>query len=199
MKIGILGGTFNPPHLGHFMLAQTALEKLELDKVFFIPTNKPPHKEMYPIEAKHRLIMLEGALETKPKFILLDWELARDGVSYTIDTLKRLKDEYPEDDFFLIIGSDLANYFETWKDYKEILSLVKVAVGKRNSSPLKSDEGFLTFDITQMDITSSQIRERIESEFSIKGFVPDSVYDYVDKNKLYGNKKPIIGADDKSN
>lgn len=188
MKIGILGGTFNPPHLGHFMLAQTALEKLKLDKVFFIPTNKPPHKEMYPIEAKHRLAMLRGALRNKANFILLDWEIKRKGISFTIDTLKKIKEEYQEDDFFLIIGSDLANFFETWKDYKKILSLTKVVVGKRQSSPLKSEKGFLTFDITQIDITSSHIREHISQSFSIKYLVPDSVYEYVEKNKLYRNE-----------
>ena len=114
MKIGILGGTFNPPHIGHLILAQTAEEKLGLDKVFFIPTNTPPHKNTFLLEAKHRLAMVKLTVEDHKSFKALDWEIKRGGFSYTIDTIRELKSKYPGDQFFLIVGSDLANDFNSW-------------------------------------------------------------------------------------
>lgn len=185
MNIGILGGAFNPPHIGHIVLANEAKEKLNLKKVFFIPTNISPHKQVFEVDAKHRMNMVKLAIEHEKDFVVLDWELKRKGVSYTIDTIKQLKGKYKNDNFFLIIGSDLVDDFNTWKDYKEIMSLVKVIVAKRDMFPFKNEYGFDVIDIAQIGINSSIIRERILNKRSVKSFVPEKVYKYFTKHKLY--------------
>ncbi|MCM8823689.1 MAG: nicotinate (nicotinamide) nucleotide adenylyltransferase [Candidatus Omnitrophica bacterium] len=185
MKLGILGGTFNPPHIGHLILAQTVLERLSLNKVFFIPTNIPPHKNTTLIDSKHRLEMLKLAIEDNRNFEILDCEIRRGGVSYTIDTVKELTKKYPFDDFFLILGSELANEFYTWKGYEEIERLVNIVVAKRSDYPLKKKDGFITIDIIHIGVTSSLIRDWIKKGYSIRYFVPKKVMDYIVRNNLY--------------
>ncbi|OQX80240.1 MAG: hypothetical protein B6D56_05440 [Candidatus Omnitrophica bacterium 4484_70.1] len=140
MKIGILGGTFNPPHIGHLILAQEILFKLRLDKIFFVPANIPPHKNKELTPAYHRINMIKLAIKENNKFEVLDWEIKRGGISYTVDTLRELKNAFPKDELYLIIGSDLANDFSNWKDYKEIFRLAKVVVALREGSPLKEKD-----------------------------------------------------------
>ena len=132
MKIGILGGTFNPPHVGHLILAQEVTDVLGLDKVFFIPTNISPHKKSEP-NASSRFNMVELAVSGNSSFEVLDLELKRGGVSYTIDTIRQLKQENPNDEFYLIMGSDLANEFSSWKNCREIKKEVKIAVVDREN------------------------------------------------------------------
>jgi len=185
MKIGILGGTFNPPHIGHLILAQTLTEKLKLNKFFLIPTNMPPHKNTYLIDAKHRLNMVKLAIENNPTFELLDWEVKRGGISYTIDTVKELKKKFPQDEFFLIMGSDLANDFYTWKHYREIKRLVKIVIAKREIFPIKKKNSFFALDIIQINITSSLVREYIRKGVSVRYLIPEKVFGYIKKNRLY--------------
>ena len=185
MKIGILGGTFNPPHNGHLVLAQNMLDALKLDKIFFVPTNTPPHKNTFLIQASHRFNMVKLAIEDNSLFEVLDWEIKRGGPSYTIDTIKELKAKFPKDELFLVIGSDLANDFHTWKEYKVIKRLVKVAVAKRDSFPLKKEVDFFTVDIAQIEVTSSLVREHIQKGLSIKNLMPQKVFAYIQENKLY--------------
>jgi nicotinate-nucleotide adenylyltransferase len=185
MRVGILGGTFNPPHLGHLILAQAMKETLKLNKVMFIPTNRPPHKNTYLVAARYRLKMVKLAIKDNPCFELLDWEVKQKGVSYTINTLKFLKNKFKRRRFFLIIGSELANDFNNWKDYKQIQRLVKIAVGRRSESPLKKKNNFMAVDIPQIAITSSLVREHIARGLSVKYLVPKGVFDYIKKNKLY--------------
>ncbi len=188
MKIGILGGTFNPPHIGHIVLAKEIYEKLKLDKVLLIPTNIPPHKESEGAEADLRLKMLELSAKETPAFEVLDIELKRGGVSYTIDTVKELKKIYPQDELYLIVGSDLANGFSSWKDFDQLRKLVKIVVAQRDNAPLKDTEDFISVDITQIDTCSSDIRKLIEEGGSIKDLINNNVADYIEKNNLYRNK-----------
>ena len=118
MKIGILGGTFNPPHLGHSALAIEAVEQLKLDKVLFVPTNIPPHKDIDNSDISSRRDMLKIVIAGNNKFEIEDCEIKRGGTSYTIDTVRELKKKYPDDQPYLIVGSDLANDFSSWKDYQ---------------------------------------------------------------------------------
>jgi nicotinate-nucleotide adenylyltransferase len=185
MKIGILGGTFNPPHTGHIVIAKEAKEKLGLDKVFFIPTNIPPHKDKEDIDSSHRLQMVRIATQKNSSFEVLDLEIKRGGVSYTIDTVKELKQKYPEVDFYLIIGSDLANKFSSWKDYQELKNLVKIVVAQREDNPLKNTGDFKVIDITQIDICSSKIREMIRQGKSVDEYLDKDVKDYIEQHKLY--------------
>jgi nicotinate-nucleotide adenylyltransferase len=187
MKIGILGGAFNPPHIGHLVLATQILERVKLDKVFFIPTNISPHKESENVSADDRLKMVQLAVSDNKAFKVLDLEIKRGGVSYTIDTIKELKSKYPGDEFYLIIGSDLANNFSSWKDSKELDRIAKIVVAQRDNYPLKIENDFIVVNITQIDLSSSQIRELIKKEKPIDKLVPAKVLDYIKKHKLYKN------------
>jgi nicotinate-nucleotide adenylyltransferase len=186
MKIGILGGTFNPPHIGHLILAQQVCQKAGLDKIFFIPTNLPPHKESYNVSARSRLAMVKRAVGKDKRFEVLDLELRRGGVSYTIDTVRQLKRKYAKAEFFLIVGSDLANDFPTWKYFAELKKAVKIIVAKRRAYPLKRRDRFMVLNIVQMGIASSHIRGLIKKGFSIQYLVPEAVAEYIEKNRLYG-------------
>ncbi len=185
MKVGILGGTFNPPHIGHLILAKTVKESLGLHKVLFVPANKPPHKNAYLIAPRYRLRMVRLAVKSNSAFEVLDWEIKRGKISYTIDTLRELKKRYPHGDFFLIIGSDLAKDFYTWKDYAKITKLAKVVVVKRENFPLRKKKGFITIDMSHIGINSSLVRKFIKKGVSIKYFVPEKVAAYIKKNNLY--------------
>jgi nicotinate-nucleotide adenylyltransferase len=189
MKIGILGGTFNPPHIGHLILAEEIREKLNLDKIFFIPTNIPPHKEINDIASLHRLNMVKLSVEDNPYFEVLDLEIKRGGISFTIDTLKELKKKFPQDVFFLIVGSDLAQTFSAWKDFEEIKKLARIVVAQRKEYILEEKENFILVEITQIDISSSQIRDKIEEGRSIKYLVKEEVEEYIENHQLYKKKK----------
>ena len=185
MKIGILGGAFNPPHKGHLGLARDVKDKLGLERILFISTNISPHKEDNSRGVSHRLNMAKLAAEADESFEAVDIEIKRGGISYTIDTVRQLKIIFPEDDFYLIIGSDLANNFSTWKDYSEIKNLVKIVVAHRKECPLKSKEDFVVVEITQINISSSQIRNLVRDGRSIKSLVDARVANYIREQGLY--------------
>jgi nicotinate-nucleotide adenylyltransferase len=190
-KIGILGGTFDPIHLGHLVLAEQVKEKLQLDQVIFMPSASPPHKTKRKLSsAKDRFQMTKLALENNPTFLVSDIELNRGGLSYTVDTLKQLKKQYPDSEIYFLTGSDVLNEIQTWKDPEQIYKLVKVVIAIR--------PGFDSFDsknhfakksiivpITGIDISSTQIRERVKKKQSIKYLVPAKVEEYIKKKKLY--------------
>ena len=184
-KIGILGGTFNPPHIGHLILAQEVYQKLGLDKIFFIPTNIAPHKESRSVSNLDRLKMVKLAVGKDRRFSVLDLEIKRGGVSYTIDTVKELKHKYSGADFYLIVGSDLANDFPDWKYFSELKRAVKIVVAKRRAFPLKKKDKFIKLNIVQMGIASSYIRALIKKGFSVKYLLPREVSDYIAKHDLY--------------
>ena len=185
MKIGILGGAFNPPHIGHLILANEIFEKLKLDKVFFIPTNISPHKEGDGPSASDRLQMTKLAVADSKNFEVLNLEIKRGGTSYTIDTVNELKNKYPGDELYLIIGSDLANDFSTWKDFESLRKISKIVVGHRQSYPLAREDDFIILDITQIDLSSSHIRELIRENKSIDELVTKEVLEYINQYNLY--------------
>jgi nicotinate-nucleotide adenylyltransferase len=185
MKIGILGGTFNPPHIGHIVIAKEIKEFLGLDKVFCVPTNIPPHKQVAEIGSKHRLNMTKLMINGEVDFEVLDLELEKGGVSYTIDTVKLLKDKFPQDEFYLIVGSDLANSFSSWKNFEELKEIVKIVVAQREEYLLEKKDDFITVNITQVPISSSQIRGMIKEGEDIKSFVKAEILEYIEANKLY--------------
>jgi len=187
MKIGILGGAFNPPHNGHLVIAGEAFEKLGLDKIFFIPTNISPHKQGDGATADLRLEMTKSVASVNKNFEVLGLEIKRGGTSFTIDTIRELKANYPQDDFYLIIGSDLANCFENWRQAAEIKKLVRVVVAKREDYPLQTKSDFIILDITQIYISSSQIREKLSKQESVEGLVPEVIIKYIEDHNLYSN------------
>ena len=186
MKIGILGGTFNPIHMGHLILAEEIRQLYLLDKVFFVPTNIPPHKDNGDIvEAFHRLRMVKLAVEDNPNFAVSDMEIKRGGRSYTIDTVKTFKNLYPNDEIYFIIGSDLFKYLDEWKDLPEIIDMVKFIVVRRPGSFDSLPSHLETVDIHTVDISGFEIRQCIKKGRSYRYFVPERVMSYIEKNKLY--------------
>ena len=185
MKIGILGGAFNPPHTGHLIIAQDILDALGLDKVFFIPVNTSPHKKNNSVDGRMRLEMVKLATSGNEAFRVLDLEIERGGTSFTIDTVRELKKRYPEDEFYLIIGSDLANEFSSWKNYEDIKKEVEVVVANRKEYPLDKKSAYSAVDIRQIELSSSQIRELVKKKSSIKGLVKEEVAEYIQEHNLY--------------
>jgi nicotinate-nucleotide adenylyltransferase len=187
VKIGILGGTFNPVHLGHLILAEECREKLGLEKIIFMPAYLPPHKDPGEVAgAKERYYMLRSALKANPGFDLSDIEMKRKGRSYTIDTLRQLKREYPEDEIYFITGSDLLNYLEEWKDLDEIVGMVEFVVASRPGYPLeKIPRHIRTLDIRSVDISAFEIRRRIREGKSFRYLVSEPVFNYISRKGLY--------------
>ncbi|NLB55491.1 MAG: nicotinate-nucleotide adenylyltransferase [Lentisphaerae bacterium] len=199
-KIGIFGGTFNPVHLGHLIMAQDALEAFELSKVLFVPSSKPPHKTGTALApAEHRAAMLLNALERSTHFEVCEMELVRGGTSYTVDTLRELRKKYVDRDLFFIIGSDSLTELHTWKEINQILELCTiVTMARPGYDPISikySDinlpdpwpERLLTNVISmhQLNISSSDIRHRIAEGMRISHLLPQSVDSYISEHRLY--------------
>jgi nicotinate-nucleotide adenylyltransferase len=187
MKIGILGGTFNPVHLGHLILAEEAREKLGLDRVIFVPANLAPHKDGIGIApAADRLKMLKLAIKGNKSFKVSDIEIKRPGRSYTIDTVRELKKAFFHDELYFIVGSDLLKYLEEWKDLKDILKMVNFVAATRPGYPLKDlPEYIKTIEIRAVDISGFEVRECVRLKKSFRYLVPEAVNNYIVKKKLY--------------
>lgn len=189
MAVGIYGGTFDPVHNGHLITAQSVLEKRKLEKIIFIPAYISPLKtDREHTESKHRLKMVELAIEDNSNFIATDIELKRKNVSYTIDTLKELKKSY--DDIELIIGYDNLIVFHKWYKPDKILELCKLLVLHRevDKEPEKKNIYFdkaILLDTPTIDISSTDIRLRLANDLPIDELVPLKVKEYIYKNRIY--------------
>ena len=187
MKIGILGGTFNPIHIGHLIMAEEIREKIGLDKIIFVPTYLPPHKnntDIAPAWDRYRMIKL--AIKRNPFFLVSDFEIKKDGLSYTIDTIKEFKKVYPKDDLYFLIGSDLLKYLDDWKDLPEILEMLKFIVATRPGYPLEKIPAYIsTMEIRAVDVSAFEVRQCIKNKKSFRYLVPEAVFRYINKNKLY--------------
>ncbi len=213
-KLGLLGGTFNPVHLGHLRAAEEIREILELDKIHFIPASIPPHKDSEDIiTTEDRLKMLELATYGNPFFEISDIELKRGGASYTIDTLRHFSYSYPEYELYFIVGNELFAEINTWKDFKQLFALSNFVVITRpgfsgdysSLIPLAVKEDFRyhktenevttyfhrgskTLTIVQIEgiqVSSTQIRNLLEKDKSVKYLVPATIESYILSKKLY--------------
>lgn len=197
MRIGIFGGTFNPIHLGHLLVAQDTLEKLRLDTIIFIPAFNPPHKTvMLPYDIRKTLVKM--AIRDNPNFQLSEIEKKRGGKSFTIDTLKILKKDFPTDKLFFIMGIDQYLELDTWKEPEKIFQMVKVAILKRpgysikfKNEPWYNKANTIFLDSIEVGIKASDIRKRIRNNLSIRYLVPDSVLNYIKKNRLYKSRSQM--------
>lgn len=202
MKIGIMGGTFNPIHNGHMILAETALHQYHLDCIWFMPSGLPAHKsnaELLP--AKERFHMVELAIAEKNDFLASSYEIDRPGFTYTADTLTSLKRDYPADDFFFIIGGDSLMKFHQWVKPEVISSHATLLAAGRNGYSVEElrlqaeklnylyQTNILFLDMPELHISSNEIRVLCkEMQFDkIKQYVPDVVADYIIKKCLYQN------------
>lgn len=187
MKIGILGGTFNPIHIGHLILAEEVREKLKLDRIIFVPTYLPPHKDNSDIAlAKDRYNMIRLAIKKNKYFFVSNIEIKRNGKSYTIDTIKEFNKVYPEDELYFITGSDLLKYLDDWKDLNDIIKMVKFIVATRPGYPLEKIPSYIaTVAIRAVDVSAFEIREAVKENKSFRYLVPETVFNYINKKRLY--------------
>lgn len=185
-KIGILGGTFDPPHNGHLLIANEVLQALMLDEIWFMPNQEPPHKLKSKEVTNHdRISMLELAIAGHPNFKIEKIELERLGRSYTVDTMKVLKDRYKNHDFYFIIGADMIEYLPKWNKIDELLELVHF-VGVNRPEYLHKTIYPITFvPVPVFDVASSLIRNRVKEGKSVRYLLPEAVRLYIEENKLY--------------
>ena len=192
MKVGILGGVFNPPHIAHLVAAQEAHAQLGLDVVVWIPAGDPPHREIEQDPgAAIRLEMCELAISADARFKLSSMELDRPGPSYTADTLAELAERHPGDELWLILGSDQAAALPRWHEPERVLGLAEVAAFERPGSPreaVTADVHWLEMPL--LEVSSSLIRRRAASGRPIRYLVPDKVAHFIGAQSLYGSSVP---------
>ncbi len=200
-KTGILGGTFNPIHTGHLILAQNAIEYCALDKVLFVPSGCSYFKDPTVIaDTKHRLNMTKEAIKDNERFMISDIEAVREGNSYTCDTLTELNAQYPDTHFYFIIGADTLFAIESWKDPEVIFKSCTLVCAKRegfeaNRLSAKADDlkarfgaDIVIMDVPEVDISSTLIRDMLVKNRSCRYYIPDAVLDYINVNGLYKEK-----------
>ena len=185
MRLGILGGTFNPIHLGHLMLAECAREQCALDQVWFMPTAIPPHKPSRQLlDGAQRLALVRLAIRGHEAFRASDLELRLGGVSYTLRTVRLLRARDPRAKLFLIVGADMLRV--SWYGMEELRRLCTFVVAQRPSvEPFRRLRGMRTITIPQVEIASSMIRARIRRGRSIRYLVPEAVRQSILRRRLY--------------
>ena len=200
MRLGIFGGTFNPPHIGHLICAQQAFVELELDQLLLLPARIPPHK---PVEhepgAEHRLELCRRAVAGDERFSVSDVELHRDGPSYTVDTLTELHARAPHDELTLILGGDIAAGLADWHRPERVLELARVAIATRRGTARGTVEQTLAglpggeraqfFSMPSIGISSTLIRRRVGAGIPIRYLVTDPVREYIEARGLYREER----------
>jgi nicotinate-nucleotide adenylyltransferase len=192
-RIGLFGGTFDPPHVAHVTLAHAALDALQLDQVRWIPAGRPWQKTRTVTPAAQREAMVRLAIEGEPRFVLDRSELERQGPSYTLDTVRAFAAAQPEAQWFLIIGADQYAGLHTWRDWQSLLGLVTLAVANRPGPKLgfaPVDPEVLRFPhrvvpLPMLDISATEIRERVARALPVDSMVPPAVARYIDLHQLY--------------
>lgn len=185
-RIGIMGGTFDPPHLGHLIMAEQVRITLDLNEIWFIPSQNPPHKQNVAAKAEDRIAMLEYAIKSNPAFKLNTIEMKRSGKSYTIDTMKELKAACPETIFYFIIGGDMVEYLPQWHAIDELIQLVTFVGVNRTGYKLTSPYPIIKVDVPIIEISSTMIRTRVANQQSIQYLVTEQVATYIRERGLYG-------------
>jgi nicotinate-nucleotide adenylyltransferase len=184
MRTGIMGGTFDPIHHGHLILARDAREALDLHRIIFVPNHRSPHKlAKEPAPAKLRAAMVRAAIEGEPDFLVDDVEILRGGTSFTVDTLLHFRAIYPDDELFYFIGEDNLPALSTWHRIEEIELLAHLVVMARGEAG--PPHPYVTLHQRRIDISATDIRTRIANGLSIRYLVPDKVQFIIEKNQLY--------------
>ena len=185
-RVGILGGTFNPPHLGHLIMAEQAGKQLGLDKVYFMPDAEPPHIDQKPfIPGKHRAEMVRRSIQDNPLFELEDCELKRGGKSYTYDTMVELTTNNPNTDYYFIIGGDMVEYLPKWHRIDELLTIVNFVGVARPGYPKASTYPIIWVDSPEVAISSTEVRKMVRNSQSIRYLVAEDVEQYIVEEDLY--------------
>ncbi|MFH1540992.1 MAG: nicotinate-nucleotide adenylyltransferase [Elusimicrobiota bacterium] len=187
MKIGIFGGSFDPIHKGHLKLSKCAIRQLKLDFLFFVPAFLPPNKFRKLSNAFHRKKMLQLSIKNSKKFLVSDFELKSKKMVYTYQTLRYFHKKYPTAELFFIMGSDSVNDLKNWKNVSGILQVSKIVFIQRGDYKVKIKKKFIKLKGVITNISSTDIREKINGRISIKGLVQKTVESYIKKNGLYNN------------
>ncbi|UOR12246.1 nicotinate-nucleotide adenylyltransferase [Halobacillus amylolyticus] len=187
-RVGIFGGTFDPPHQGHLIMAEHVREAMDLDEVWFIPSHLPPHKKDAAVSPQERMEMVKVAVRGNDRFQCCDLELKRQGTSYTIDTIKELKMAHPDHRFYFIIGGDMVKHLSEWYKINELKALVTFVGVQRQDFEGQAADGVVMIDIPRIDISSSLIRDRLRQDLTVRYLLPETVHHYIKENTLYATK-----------
>lgn len=185
-KIGILGGTFDPPHIGHAIIAKEVQLTCDLNEMWFIPTNEPPHKQQAVARPNERLAMLQELIKEEPTWKVNEIELKRTGKSYTIDTMQALHEMYPSHNFQFLIGADMVEYLSKWERIDELMGLMTFISVQRPGYEIDSHFPIKEVQVPTINVSSTMIRERLRAHRSPHYLLPKSVYTYIKERQLYG-------------
>lgn len=205
-KVGIMGGTFNPIHNGHLILGQTAYEQFGLDEVLFMPNKKPYYKKLSKnVTDEQRCDMVKLAIENNDAFTFSDIEVTREGVTYTVETLRILTEQNPDHEYYFIMGADSLFHFDSWKEAGEIVKMATLLVATRDSMAtfdIESQIEYLQSEFEDarieclfspsLEISSNQLRKRCREGKSIRYLVPDKVAFYIEDHDLYTQEKKDV-------
>jgi nicotinate-nucleotide adenylyltransferase len=196
VRLGLFGGSFDPPHVGHLLVASDAFEALELDRIVFVPAGVQPLKVGRAVaSAEHRLAMVQLLVGHDPRFVVDPIEINRPGLSFTVDTLAAFADRDSEAEMFLLVGADVPRAFARWREPERVMELATVVVLQRGGElETGDDEDPRAIDLMKrlrrlatrrVDISSTEIRQRVRDGLSIRGFVPDAVAEFIAAKRLY--------------
>ncbi len=192
MRLGILGGSFDPPHVGHLLAASDACEELRLDQLVWVPAAAQPLKQGALLASpEQRLAMVHLTVDGDPRFSVSPVEIEREGLSYTVDTLTVFAGRYPDAERFFLVGADAFASFAQWRDPAGIVALARLAVMERlGDAPVAPPTGFDPASVVRLhtrrvDLSSTEIRERVRRRAPLRGFVTDAVADYIATAGLY--------------
>ncbi|GAB6933975.1 nicotinate-nucleotide adenylyltransferase [Calditerricola satsumensis] len=192
MKVGLFGGTFDPPHVAHLAAAERVRDELALDEVWFVVAGQPPHKMRDAVSpAHHRLRMVELAVADHPAFRVCDIELRRPGPSYTVDTVRALRRQHPDAEFYFIVGADMAADLPNWRAIDELKTLVRfVALGRPGyARPVLPGIPLHWVDMPLLALSATELRRWIRAGRSVRYLVPEAVRQYMEAHEVYGKRK----------
>jgi len=185
VRLGLFGGTFDPPHLGHLVVAQDVADVLSLDRVMFVPAGEPPHKTAREVSpAPVRLEMVHALVDGDERFGVSAFEVEKGGASYTVETLEHFRALHPDAELYFVMGADQAAAFDTRQDPGRIVSLATLVVMDREGTMVPSVQ-FLPVSVTRVDISATDIRQRVRNGRSVRYLVPDRVREIIERSRLY--------------
>lgn len=186
-KVGILGGTYNPPHIGHLIIANEVKHALQLDEVRLMPTALPPHKNAdHEVTKEQRLEMVKLSVAGTPGLTVSSFEVDKGGVSYTFDTMRRLREEEPDTEFYFIIGGDMIDQLDTWHRIDELVELITFVGVNRPGWKSETDYPVYLVEIPEIDLSSTMLRKRFKAGGSVTFLMPESVEMFIREEGLYG-------------
>lgn len=193
-KVGIFGGTFNPPHIGHLIMANEVYAALELDEIRFMPNAQAPHKEASSSASNaQRLKLVELAIQGVPHFTVERFEMERGGVSYTYETMKAMREREPDAEFYFIIGGDMIDSLHNWYHIDDLMKLVHFVGVKRPGSGAKTDYKVIMIETPEINLSSTFIRNRLQHKGPLHFLLQPAVEAFIRKEGLYGTSTIVSG------